>query len=73
MRTSPWAAKRQIEKFVGARVLPDYSFQPAAGTKPITRDETITGTLDDATTVPVVIDRLYLGKRPVFTIEGPPQ
>lgn len=70
-RTSPWAAKRQIERFVAARVLPEYSFQPAAGTKPVTRNETITGTLDDAATEPVVIDRLYLGERPVFTVEGP--
>jgi hypothetical protein len=72
-RTSPWAAKRQIERFVATRVLPEYSFQPAAGTKPVTRDETITGTLDDAAPEPVVIDRLYLGERPVFTIEGPSQ
>lgn len=70
-RTSPWAAKRQIERFVAARVLPEYSFQPAAGTKPVTRDETIAGTLDDAAPEPVVVDRLYLGERPVFTIEGP--
>jgi len=70
-RTSPWAAKRQIERFVAARDLPAYSFQPAAGSKPVTRDETITGTLDGATTEPVVIDRLYLGERPVFTVEGP--
>lgn len=69
--TSPWVAKRQIERFVAERVLPEYTFQPAAGSKPVTRDETITGTLDTAATEPVVIDRLYLGERPVFTIEGP--
>lgn len=71
MRVSPWAAKRQIERFVAARMLPEYSFQPAAGAKPITRDEVITGSLDKVETEGVIIDRIFLGERPVFTVEGP--
>jgi hypothetical protein len=70
-RMTPWAAKQRIEKFVAARALPDYSFQPAAGAKPITRDEVIAGSLDKVRTEPVVIDRFYLGERPVLTVEGP--
>ncbi|WP_156400633.1 hypothetical protein [Caulobacter sp. Root655] len=70
-RMSPWAAKQRLEKFVAARSLPDYTFQPAAGGKPVSRDEAITGPLDKVRTEPVVIDRLYLGERPVLTVEGP--
>lgn len=68
---SPWAAKRQMEKFVANKLLPDYKFQPAAGGKPVIGDEVLTGSLDDVGTTPVIIDRLHLGERPVFTIEGP--
>ena len=70
-RMSPWAAKRQIERFVAGRMLPAYSFQPAAGTKPLTRDEVLAGSLDRVELELVIIDRLFLGERPVFTIEGP--
>ena len=70
-RMSPWAAKRQIERFVAGRMLPGYSFQPAAGAKPITRDEIVAGGLDRVEVKPIIVDRLFLGERPVFTIEGP--
>ena len=70
-RMSPWAAKRQIERFVAGRMLPAYSFQPAAGAKPLARDEILAGSLDRVELEPVIIDRLFLGERPVFTIEGP--
>lgn len=69
--TSPWAAKRQIGKFVADGLLPGYTFQPAAGGKPITRDEIVTGPLDQVEVEPVIVDRFTLGNRPVFTIEGP--
>lgn len=72
-KMSPWAAKRQIEKFVAARMLPEFNFQPAAGAKPITRDEIVTGSLDHVMTEPVIVDRIFLGERPVFTVEGPSQ
>ena len=68
---SPWAAKRQIERFVAGRMLPGYSFQPAAGAKPVTRDEIVAGVLENIEVEPVIVDRLFLGERPVFTIEGP--
>jgi hypothetical protein len=68
---SPWAAKKQIEKFVAERLLPLYSFQPAAGGKPITKDEIVAGSLDHFEVESVAIDRLTLGNRPVFTVEGP--
>ena len=68
---SPWAAKKQIEKFVAERLLPLYSFQPAAGGKPITKDEIVAGSLDHFEIESVAIDRLMLGNRPVFTVEGP--
>jgi hypothetical protein len=71
IRMSPWAARRKIEEFAAGRLLPEYTFQPAAGGKPITRDEVIKGALDSFTAEPVIIDRLHLGARPVFTIEGP--
>lgn len=70
-RMSPWAAKRQIERFVAGKMLPAYSFQPAAGAKPLTRDEIVTGSIDRIELEPVIVDRLFLGERPVFTIEGP--
>jgi hypothetical protein len=68
-RMSPWAAKRRIERFVADRLLPEYNFQPAAGAKPVTRDEILAGTLDRPETEPVIIDRFHLGERPVFTVE----
>lgn len=68
---SPWAAKRQIERFVAGRMLPEYSFQPAAGAKPVTRDEIVAGGLDRVEVEPVIVDRLFFGERPVFTVEGP--
>ena len=70
-RLSPWMAKRRIQKFVADRLLPDYSFQPAAGKKPVTRDEVVRGPLDSFIVDPVVVDRLHLGQRPVLTVEGP--
>jgi hypothetical protein len=70
-RMSPWAAKRRIERFVADRLLPEYSFQTAAGGKPVVRDEVISGSLDVLVIEPVVIDRLHLGERPVFTVGGP--
>lgn len=69
--TSPWAAKRQIGKFVAENLLEGYVFQSAAGGKPITRDEIVSGSLDQLDVTPVIVDRLTLGSRPVFTIEGP--
>lgn len=68
---SPWAAKKQIERFVADRLLPDYNFEPSAGGKPVTRDEVLVGGIENISTEPVVIDRLHLGERPVFTIGGP--
>jgi hypothetical protein len=70
-RMSPWMAKRRIQKFVADRLLPEYTFQPAAGRKPIARDEIVRGPLDQFVVEPVVVDRLHLGQRPVLTIEGP--
>jgi hypothetical protein len=70
---SPWAAKRQIERLVGERLLPQYSFEPSAGGKPVTRDEVLVGGLTTVTPEPVAIDRLHLGERPVFTVGGPSQ
>jgi len=69
--TSPWAAKRQIGKLVAEGMLEGYTFQPAAGGKPITKDEIVSGSLEHLEITPVIIDRLTLGNRPVFTIEGP--
>lgn len=69
-RMTPWAAKLRIERFVAERLLPGYTFQPAAGGKPIIRDSVVSGNLDDLRVEPVVIDRLHLGERPVFTIGG---
>ncbi len=69
-RMTPWAAKLRIERFVAERLLPGYTFQPAAGGKPIIRDSVVSGSLDDLRVEPVVIDRLHLGERPVFTIGG---
>jgi hypothetical protein len=70
-RMSPWAAKRRIDRFVADRLLPGYSFQPAAGGKPVVRDEVVSGSLDALVIEPIVIDRLHLGERPVFTVGGP--
>lgn len=67
---SPWAAKRQISRFLAERLLQRYSFQPSAGGKPIVRDEVLVGGLEAIAAEPVVIDRLHLGERPVFTIGG---
>lgn len=68
---SPWAAKRQIERLIAERLLPDYRFQPAAGGRPVARDEVLVGPLESPSTQPVIIDRLQLGERPVFTVGGP--
>lgn len=68
-KMSPWAAKRQIESFVASKMLPGFSFQPAAGGKPVTKDEIIVGSLDDLRTEPVIVDRIFLGEQPIFTIE----
>lgn len=68
---SPWAAKRQIERLIGERLLPQYRFEPSAGGKPVTRDEVLVGSLSSVTAEPVPIDRLHLGERPVFTVGGP--
>ncbi|TPJ62781.1 hypothetical protein [Mesorhizobium sp. B2-7-1] len=70
-RISPWAAKKQVERFIREGLLPEYRFEPSAGGKPVTRDETISGQLGDIVVKPVVIDRLHIGDRPVFTIGGP--
>ena len=70
-RQSPWAAKRQIERLIAERLLTDYRFQPAAGGKPVARDEVLAGPLERPSTQPVIIDRLQLGERPVFTVGGP--
>lgn len=70
-RQSPWAAKRQIERLIAERLLPEYRFQPAAGGRPVARDEVIAGPLESPSTQPVIIDRLQLGERPVFTVGGP--
>jgi hypothetical protein len=70
-RQSPWAAKRQIERLIAERLLPDYRFQPAAGGRPVARDEVLAGPLENPSTRPVVVDRLQLGERPVFTVGGP--
>jgi hypothetical protein len=37
------------------------------------RDEVVSGSLDVLIIEPVVIDRLHLGERPVFTVGGPPR
>lgn len=71
IRMSPWAAKIRIEKIVADRLLPNYSFQPAAGGKPIVRDEVVAGSLNEPMIEPVALDRLHLGERPVFTVGGP--
>lgn len=68
-KMSPWASKRKIEGFVRQNLLSNYSFQTAAGRRPITADAVLSGTLDRFILEPVVIDRLQLGQRPVFTIE----
>jgi hypothetical protein len=70
-RMSPWTAKRRIERFVADRLLPDYSFQPSAGGKPVVCDEVVKGGLDVLSIEPIAIDRLHLGERPVFTVGGP--
>jgi hypothetical protein len=67
-RMSPWAAKLRVERFVAERLLPGYSFQPAAGGKPVARDEVVAGNLDALRLEPVIVDRLHLGERPVFTV-----
>jgi len=67
---SPWAAKRQLERIVAERLLPEYRFEPSAGGKPVTRDEVLAGTLDAVVIRPVIIDRLHLGERPVFVVEA---
>ncbi|RUX31899.1 hypothetical protein EOA13_02630 [Mesorhizobium sp. M7A.F.Ca.US.011.01.1.1] len=68
---SPWAVKKQIERFIAEGLLPEYRFEPSAGGKPVSRDEILSGQLEDLTTRPVIIDRLHIGERPVFTIGGP--
>lgn len=68
-RMSPWASKRRIEGFVRQNLLSDYSFQTAAGRRPITGEPVLAGSLDTLVLEPVVIDRLQLGQRPVFTVE----
>jgi hypothetical protein len=70
-RMTPWAAKTKIEALIASRDLTRYTFQPAAGGRPIQGDEVVAGSLDNVVTQRVAIDRLQLGEQPVFTVGGP--
>lgn len=71
LRMSPWAAKRQWQAIAARDGLKKYVMQPAAGQKPIAADKVAGGSLREPAEVPVYVDRIELGERPVFTIEGP--
>ena len=68
LRSSPWAAKGQLARIVAQGGLDDYTFEPAAGGRPVTRDEVISGSLDNLSIEPIMVDRLRLGEQPVFTV-----
>ena len=68
LQMSPWAVGRQLERVIASSDLSDYSFQPAAGGKPIVKDRVIGGRFDQMVEVPVPVDRFELGGRPIFTV-----
>jgi hypothetical protein len=68
LNQSPWASARQIRKLSEEGRFADLSFQPAAGKRPVTRDEVVGGSLVDVSTIPVPIDRIDIGGRPTFSV-----
>jgi hypothetical protein len=71
LRISPWAAKRIWEALSSDQRLSGYKMQPAAGGKPVSHDRVLGGSLQHPIEIAVPVDRIELGGRPVFTIEGP--
>jgi hypothetical protein len=68
LKISPWAASRQLQHLVQENTLPDYSFQPSAGKKITRRDFIVKGRLGGLQMIPVPLDRIQIGDRPIFTI-----
>jgi hypothetical protein len=67
LRMSPWAVQGRITR-LAADQLAHYSFQPAVGGKPRTSDHVLGGALSGLEEIPVPIDRVFVGGRPVLTI-----
>lgn len=68
LRISPWAASRQLQHLVQENLLAGYSFQPAAGKRIAGRDSIVKGRLGGLQMIPVPLDRIQIGDRPIFTV-----
>ncbi|MGW9331229.1 hypothetical protein [Bosea sp. NPDC055594] len=66
-RLSPWAAQRLAQRHA-RRLSTSYSFQYAVGGKPSSIDQVLTGSLVDLHEIPVPMDRIEIGGRPVLTV-----
>lgn len=69
-KMSPWAAKKRLEALVKAGKLGKYRLEPAAGGKPVGKDEVLVGSLGSVSTELVALDRFQVGEQPVFTVGG---
>lgn len=70
---SPWAIDQYLGRLFDEGRLREFTFQPAAGKKPVYRDKVLSGSLAEVTEQPVPIDRIIIGGRPIFTIGRGPE
>jgi hypothetical protein len=73
LRSAPWWIRNEVQALTELGSFPDFRFDPASGGKPKTRDRVVSGTLSNPILSPVVVDRLLLNGRPVFTVVRSPE
>ena len=68
LNLSVWAAHRALASLVESGSLRSLSFPPSAGRRSQARDQVVTGSLRRIRLIPIPLDRIVIGGRPVFTV-----